>query len=165
MGILSRSKADRNQPLEMLNGCSISVFLLYKIMTRLVWRDEVLIWHGQKKVIFLLLSTKFYMLTPCLSHICFIFFFAVSSRTVKFIFIVVGWSDLGQLPDAHPAACSVLSLMEQGEKIRWKSSWVKIKTGKSLTNYCQTKQTWLGRNWFNLSPIANRVGWTSLLMI
>jgi len=47
------------------------------------------------------------------------------------------WVDLGWLPDTYPATLSLplLNRTEEEEK-RKKSSWVEIKTGRSLTSYC-----------------------------
>jgi len=55
--------------------------------------------------------------------------------------------DLGLLSDAHPAFLSHPSSAAQREKIRWKSLWVDIKTGGSLTNYCG------GQNRLNLGKM------------
>lgn len=49
------------------------------------------------------------------------------------------WIDLGQLPDTHPAALSLPLLNRTGEKIRWKTSWVKRNAGRLLTNCCHSQ--------------------------
>lgn len=60
------------------------------------------------------------------------------------------------LQDAYPAALSLSHThppkKDSGKKVRLKSSWVKIKTGTSLTNY-DHGQNRLDLGKINLSPI------------
>lgn len=51
-----------------------------------------------------------------------------------FIYFNVWWVDLGWLLDPHPASLLLPLLYKTREKIRWNSSWVMIRTGRSLTN-------------------------------
>jgi len=68
------------------------------------------------------------------------------------------WVGLGWLPDRHPASLSVLLfLIRMGEKIKQKSTWVKMKTGRLLTNY-RHWQNILDLREIHLLPIKNRVG-------
>lgn len=69
-------------------------------------------------------------------------------------FIAMWWADLGQLPYTHPVLPTTFS-QQNGQKIRQKSSWAKIKTGRSLTSYCQRENRCnLGKkNYLNLFPI------------
>jgi len=52
-----------------------------------------------------------------------------------FIYSTVWWRDLGWLPVPHPAALFLPLLHGTGEKRRWRSSWVTMGTGRSLTSY------------------------------
>jgi len=46
------------------------------------------------------------------------------------------WIDLGWKPGAHQATLSLPSSAGQREKNMSECSWVKIRTGRSLSNYC-----------------------------
>lgn len=60
--------------------------------------------------------------------------------------------DFCQLPDPYPDAHSLPLLNRTGEENKI-SSWVKMKTGRSLTNDNRAKLSLLGENQFNLLAI------------
>jgi len=57
-------------------------------------------------------------------------------------------TDFGWLPNDHPATLSLPLPNRTGEKIWSKSSWIWIKTQRSILYQLQswTKQTWFGKN-------------------
>lgn len=86
-------------------------------------------------------STLEYFLTPAIYS-----FGVFYGRNWIYIFILVTfneflsitevwWVHLSWLPDAHPATVSLPLLNRQEEKTGWKNLWVKIRTGRSHSNY------------------------------
>lgn len=66
--------------------------------------------------------------------------------------------DLGWMPYPHPAGLLSPLLTRTGEKMRWKSLWVEVRTWRLLSSYCHRLCPVVGLSWLEwLCPVTGQL--------